>query len=743
MQPATFRRFFVSTQIYFRKTQLAVALAAALTAGGASALTVINDDVQVVGDGNDATPNVTIGTVTETKTSDPFTGTPMVTLPSDPVALTTVIYTVTGDDASDTTKTEATGGATVDNNGNVKLSGGYTTTVTTTYDQALKVVINSDPTSPDKTDINLDGTIDAADCTPANFGCVISETTVVGTWDGSDTGNFVEGMPAPGEPVTTLQPGGNLDMTGKATIGSGLDVSTGGGSTLKVETDQIVMKGGSSSTTVTVNNAGVNVVDSVNGQTFNLDNAGNVLVKNGLTVGGATLTNGLTSTGAVQVNNTLGVTGLTSTAGIQNIGNILTTTLNTTGDAAVGGNASVAGNLGVTGATTTNGITNAGGLTNTGGLTTDTLTVTGASTTNGITNTGNIATDTLTTTGNASVGGNAAIAGNATVGGTLGVTGATTLGNTLTVAGATTLNGATQVNNTLGVTGATTLGNKLTVAGATTLNGATTINNTLNVTGATTTAGVTNNGTLTNNGDAVFTGSGGAAAVEIHANTSTRALDSFGGVRMQANKDTSVVPGGVYRSEFQVDATNGVLAQTKNAAGTTIGTVQVAPTGAVSAVGNGAAMQVDGTYAELHNSDYNGLYVESNRSQLYGGTASSYSSLTLNGAGAAFAGPSGQPVRVTGVADGKNQHDAVNKSQLDEVDSRANAGVAAAVALAGIPAPAAGKNYTVGVGWGNYEGENAFALGGRAQVTPEFQLTAGWGYSNEGNAFNVGAGYSW
>ena len=60
-----------------------------------------------------------------------------------------------------------------------------------------------------------------------------------------------------------------------------------------------------------------------------------------------------------------------------------------------------------------------------------------------------------------------------------------------------------------------------------------------------------------------------------------------------------------------------------------------------------------------------------------------------------------------------------------------------------VPSPAAGKQYSVGVGWGNYESQNAFALGGKAQITPEFQLTAGWGYSNEGNAFNIGAGYSW
>ena len=149
-----------------------------------------------------------------------------------------------------------------------------------------------------------------------------------------------------------------------------------------------------------------------------------------------------------------------------------------------------------------------------------------------------------------------------------------------------------------------------------------------------------------------------------------------------------------------------------------------------------------------------GLVVGQNATQLSGGTGTSY--LTLNNSGATFSSNTNGTgaVRVTGVADGVNQYDAVNygqvqsaysslKRDIDNVEDKANAGVAAAVALAGIPSPAAGKQYSVGAGWGNYEGENAFALGGRAQITPEFQLTAGWGYSDEGSAFNVGAGYSW
>ena len=202
----------MSTQTHFRKTQLAIALTAALASASAFALTVIPDDVQVVGDGDDATPNVTIGTVTTTTKDTPAPGAPEVTLPSVPSGTTTVIYTVTGDDASTVEETVATGGATVDNSGNVKLSGGYTETQTTTFDLATRVVINSDPTAPP--------VAEGDPCTPGNFGCVISSTpNVVGTWSGTNDGTFTEGMPAPGDVVKAVQPGGNLDMTGDLTVG--------------------------------------------------------------------------------------------------------------------------------------------------------------------------------------------------------------------------------------------------------------------------------------------------------------------------------------------------------------------------------------------------------------------------------------------------------------------------------------------------------------------------------------------
>jgi hypothetical protein len=163
-----------------------------------------------------------------------------------------------------------------------------------------------------------------------------------------------------------------------------------------------------------------------------------------------------------------------------------------------------------------------------------------------------------------------------------------------------------------------------------------------------------------------------------------------------------------------------------------------------------AAAPANGWYDPM--AGINGVYATPTKTVIKGGTGTT--TLTVDDDGAKFAGSTGQPVVVTGVADGSNPYDAVNMRTFDagysklnrrisDVENKSYGGIAAAVALAGIPAPAAGKQYTVGAGWGNYEGENAFALGGRAQVTPEFQLTAGWGYSSEGNAFNVGAGYSW
>ena len=71
-------------------------------------------------------------------------------------------------------------------------------------------------------------------------------------------------------------------------------------------------------------------------------------------------------------------------------------------------------------------------------------------------------------------------------------------------------------------------------------------------------------------------------------------------------------------------------------------------------------------------------------------------------------------------------------------------GIAAAMAMAQLPDPVPGNNYSVGLGAGFYNGESAFALGGAMYLENGVSLTAAYTYSSEGEpGFGLGAGYSW
>jgi len=123
-----------------------------------------------------------------------------------------------------------------------------------------------------------------------------------------------------------------------------------------------------------------------------------------------------------------------------------------------------------------------------------------------------------------------------------------------------------------------------------------------------------------------------------------------------------------------------------------------------------------------------------------GGTA-----LQLNSNGASFANGAGAPVRVTGVADGVNQFDAVNYSQLQAARTAASRGTATAAALAGLPQVEPGKTFAIGVGVGNYDGESGFALGGSFRINDRALIKIGAATSGNGGkaAVNGGFGYSW
>jgi trimeric autotransporter adhesin len=133
-----------------------------------------------------------------------------------------------------------------------------------------------------------------------------------------------------------------------------------------------------------------------------------------------------------------------------------------------------------------------------------------------------------------------------------------------------------------------------------------------------------------------------------------------------------------------------------------------------------------------------GLTVNQTSTVLSGGTNST--TMTLNDAGATFANTTtGGPARVTGVADGSRRFDAVNYGQLKE----AYGGIASVAAMANIPSPAPGKAYSIGLGFGNFEGENAFAIGGAARLTENVSLQASIGHSDDNNTVGAGVGFSW
>jgi len=91
------------------------------------------------------------------------------------------------------------------------------------------------------------------------------------------------------------------------------------------------------------------------------------------------------------------------------------------------------------------------------------------------------------------------------------------------------------------------------------------------------------------------------------------------------------------------------------------------------------------------------------------------------------------------VAAGSADTDAANISQL----GKAYSGVASVAALAAIPVPANGKRFTMGVGYGAYQGESAFALGFKGSVTSNISVTAGAGFDGTFWTPSAGVGFSW
>ncbi|WP_162270018.1 hypothetical protein [Pseudomonas chlororaphis] len=109
------------------------------------------------------------------------------------------------------------------------------------------------------------------------------------------------------------------------------------------------------------------------------------------------------------------------------------------------------------------------------------------------------------------------------------------------------------------------------------------------------------------------------------------------------------------------------------------------------------------------------LTISNDATVLKGGRNSTY--LTLRDDRAQFSNGNGAPTKVTGIADGVEQYDAVNAGQLNqekrdrkEGDRKSYAGIAGVAAMANIPSLRGNQDFSLGIGLGNFESETATAI---------------------------------
>lgn len=86
---------------------------------------------------------------------------------------------------------------------------------------------------------------------------------------------------------------------------------------------------------------------------------------------------------------------------------------------------------------------------------------------------------------------------------------------------------------------------------------------------------------------------------------------------------------------------------------------------------------------------------------------------------------------------------AANSSRIQSLDRKLSGGIATVAALGMIPDPAPGHRFSLGMGYGNFESENAVALGITGRVTNSISIKAGAGFNNDTFAAGGGVGYSW
>lgn len=341
-------------------------------------------------------------------------------------------------------------------------------------------------------------------------------------------------------------------------------------------------------------------------------------------------------------------------------------------------------------------------------------------------------------------------AGSLTVTGTAGtansVTGAT--GNTVTaVTGDNTITATTGNNNLVTVGAAAS--NNIVAIGATATNnmvagGAAGANN---ITAASnliqTTSG---NVQLLTNDTTGLTGTANGANLNLNAGTASVLNNVSSGLNSVGN--TATVQGGTGVSNLVVtNNTSSVLTGGSSAPGAssvalTQGQALISSSGTAATA---SQMNLTNTSASLSTAAGGGSLTINNQNNavLTGGSAGAGSSLTLDNSGARLSGPGGAPARLTGIAAGTGDTDAVNMGQVRGMESMLSRGVASVTAAANIPNTDAGKTFSFGLGAGHFNGYNAVAVGGGYRAPGGTQIKASLSLSGSEKSVGVGAGWSW
>jgi len=98
---------------------------------------------------------------------------------------------------------------------------------------------------------------------------------------------------------------------------------------------------------------------------------------------------------------------------------------------------------------------------------------------------------------------------------------------------------------------------------------------------------------------------------------------------------------------------------------------------------------------------------------------------------------------IINLSDGIDPLDAANRRQPDKVQDDLRSRIAAAAAIAAIPAPTPGHRFSVGIGGGFYEGNGVVAAGFNANLSDNLRLTGSVGNSSGNTVSSVGPGFGW